>query len=53
MSEGFETKSAKVKESYRHQRKLIEIEYIRAIQQSLLEHLSDIKDPILEENKKY
>lgn len=53
MSEGFETKSAKAKESSRHQRKPIEIASIGAIQQSLVEHFSDIKDPRVERTKKH
>lgn len=53
MSEGFETKSTKAKESSRHQRKPIEIASIGAIQQSLVEHFSDIKDPRVERTKKH
>lgn len=53
MSEGFETKSAVAKESSRQQRKPIQIASIEAIQQSLVEHLSDIKDPRVERTKKH
>jgi hypothetical protein len=53
MSEGFETKSAQAKESSRPERKSTEIASIRAIQQSLVEHFSDIKDPRVERTKKH
>jgi len=45
MCEGFETKSAQAKESSRPGRKSTEIASIGAIQQSLVEHFSGIKDP--------
>lgn len=53
MSEGFETKSELAKESSPHQQKSTEIASIGAIQQSLVEHFSDIKDPRVERTKKH
>ena len=53
MSEGFKTKSAQAKESSRPGRKSTEIASIGAIQQSLVEHFSDIKDPRVERTKKH
>jgi len=53
MCEGFETKSAQAKESSRPGRKSTEIASIGAIQQSLVEHFSGIKDPRVERTKKH
>ncbi|HEY9844751.1 MAG TPA: ISAs1 family transposase, partial [Candidatus Caenarcaniphilales bacterium] len=53
MSEGFETKSADPIENSRRQRKPIEVADIGSIQQSLIEHFSDIKDPRVERTKKH
>jgi predicted transposase YbfD/YdcC len=53
MSEGFKTKSAPAKESSRPGRKSTEIASIGTIQQSLVEHFSDIKDPRVERTKKH
>jgi hypothetical protein len=53
MSEGFKTKSAQAKKSDRHQRKPKEVASIGAIQQSLVEHFEDIKDPRIERTKKH
>jgi predicted transposase YbfD/YdcC len=53
MSEGFETKSADADENYRRQRKPTEVADIEYIQQSLVEHFSDIKDPRVERTKKH
>jgi len=52
MCEGFETKSAQA-ESSRPGRKSTEIASIGAIQQSLVEHFSGIKDPRVERTKKH
>jgi hypothetical protein len=51
MSEGFKTKSAQAKKSDRHQRKPKEVASIGAIQQSLVEHFEDIKDPRIERTR--
>jgi hypothetical protein len=53
MSEGFGTKSADANENSRRQRKLAEVADIGYIQQSLVEHFSDIKDPRVERTKKH
>lgn len=53
MPESFETKSAKAKISSRHQQKSTEIASISAIQHSLVEHFSEIKDPRVEQTKKH
>ncbi len=45
MSQGFETKSADAIQNSRGQRKPKEIADIASIQQSLVEHFADIKDP--------
>jgi hypothetical protein len=51
MSEGFETKSAN--ENSCRQRKSTAVADIGYIQQSLVEHFSDIKDPRVERTKKH
>jgi predicted transposase YbfD/YdcC len=53
MSEGFETKSTDTAKNTRRQQKLREIADIGSIQQSLVEHFSDIKDPRVERTKKH
>jgi predicted transposase YbfD/YdcC len=53
MSQGFETKSADGLQNARSQRKLKEIEDISSIQQSLVEHFGDIKDPRVDRTKKH
>jgi len=53
MSEGFETKFADAGKNYRRQRKPTEVADIGCIQQSLVEHFSDIKDPRVERTKKH
>jgi predicted transposase YbfD/YdcC len=53
MSEGFKTKSAPAFISSRPGRKSTEIASIGTIQQSLVEHFSDIKDPRVERTKKH
>lgn len=52
MSEGFETKSADTVKNTRPQPKSREIAEIGRIQQSLVEHFSDIKDCLVERTKK-
>jgi|SRR6476620_3262776 len=53
MSEGFDTKSAEAKKSFLPQRKPTEVASIGAIQQNLVEHFGDIKDPRVERTKKH
>ncbi len=53
MSQGFETKSADAVKNSRGQRQLKEIVDIGSIQQSLVEHFADIKDPRVERTKKH
>lgn len=53
MSSGFETQSAQANKHNRHQRKPKEVAFIEAIQQSLIEHFGDIKDPRVERTKKH
>ena len=53
MSQGFETKSADAIQNSRGQRKPKEIPDIASIQQSLVEHFADIKDPRVERTKKH
>lgn len=53
MSEGFEIKSADAGKNSPRQRKPIEVADIGCIQQSLVEHFSDIKDPRVERTKKH
>jgi hypothetical protein len=53
MSQGFKTKSADRLQNARSQRKLKEIEDIGSIQQSLVEHFGDIKDPRVDRTKKH
>ena len=48
MSEGFDTKSAEAQTTFLPQRKPTEVASIEAIQQSLVEHFGDIKDPRVE-----
>ena len=49
MSEGFESKStADAKKSFRTQKKPTEVADIGCIQQSLVKHFRDIKDPRVE-----
>jgi hypothetical protein len=48
MSQGFETKSADRVQNAREERKSKEIADIGSIQQSLVEHFGDIKDPRVE-----
>jgi predicted transposase YbfD/YdcC len=53
MSQGFETKSADGLQNTRSHRKSKEIADIASIQQSLVEHFGDIKDPRVERTKKH
>lgn len=53
MSQGFESKSADARQNSRGQRKSKEIADIGSIQQSLVEHFGDIKDPRVERTKKH
>lgn len=53
MSEEFNTKSAEAKKSFFPQIKFTEVASIGAIQQSLVEHFGDIKDPRVERTKKH
>lgn len=53
MSQGFETKSADEKKKSSGQRQPKEIADISSIQQSLVEHFADIKDPRVERTKKH
>ncbi len=53
MSQGFETKSADELQNARSQRKSKEIADIGSIQQSLMEHFGDIKDPRVDRTKKH
>lgn len=53
MSEGFKTKSADTVKNTRHKPKSREIADIGSIQQSLVEHFSDIKDKRVERTKKH
>jgi hypothetical protein len=53
MSQGFETKSADAVKNSRGQRQPKEIADIGSIQQSLVEHFADIKDPRVERTKKH
>lgn len=53
MSAGFETKSSKAKKSNCHQPKPEQVALIEAIQRSLVENFSDIKDPRVERTKKH
>lgn len=53
MSQGFETKSADALQNTRTQRKSKEIVDIASIQQNLVEHFADIKDPRVERTKKH
>ena len=53
MSQGFGIESAEGLKSDRHQRKPTEVPDIGAIQQSLVQHFGDIKDPRAERTKKH
>ncbi len=53
MSQGFETKSADAVKNFRGHRQLKEIVDIGSIQQSLVEHFAQIKDPRVERTKKH
>lgn len=53
MSQGFEIESADAKKSSCNQRKPRVVADIGCIQQSLVEHFSDIKDPRVERTKKH
>jgi predicted transposase YbfD/YdcC len=53
MSEGFETQSGQANKTTRHQPKPREVVSIEAIQQSLVENFSDIKDKRVERTKKH
>lgn len=53
MSQGFEIESAKAKTSARQQPKLTALAEIGCIQQSLVQHFGDIKDPRVERTKKH
>ncbi len=58
MSQGFESQSAHTNKSSanknsRHQRKPNVVAEIEAIQQSLVKHFGDIKDPRVERTKKH
>jgi hypothetical protein len=53
MSQGFGIESADGKNSDHHQRKPTEVPEIGAIQQSLVQHFGDIKDPRAERTKKH
>lgn len=53
MSQGFKTKSADALQNARTQPKSKEIVDIASIQQNLVEHFADIKDPRVERTKKH
>ncbi len=53
MSQGFETKSADALKNSSGQRQPKEIADISSIQQNLVEHFADIKDPRVERTKKH
>lgn len=53
MSQGFETKSADATKNSGGQRQPIQVSDISSIQQSLVEHFCDIKDPRVERTKKH
>ena len=53
MSQGFGIESIDGNKSDRHQRKATEVAQIGYIQQSLVKHFSDIKDPRVERTKKH
>ena len=53
MSQGFEIKSVDAKKSSRTVRKPRDVAEIRDIQQSLVKHFGDIKDPRVERTKKH
>ncbi len=53
MSEGFATKSADAGKNSYNQPQPTEVAEIGCIQQSLVEHFSDIKDPRVERTKKH
>ena len=53
MSQGFETKSANALKNSSGQHQPKEIADISSIQQSLVEHFADIKDPRVERTKKH
>ena len=53
MSQGFENQSADANKSSRHHSKLAEAVEINEIQQSLVEHFGDIKDPRVDRTKKH
>ncbi|MEG3900355.1 ISAs1 family transposase [Microcoleus sp. SVA1_B6] len=53
MSQGFEIKSASAKKSFPSHPQLQEVAEIKAIQQSLVQHFADLKDPRVERTKKH
>ena len=53
MSQGFGSKSIDARKSSRSQRKSKEVASIGAIQQSLVKHFGDLKDPRVERTKKH
>ena len=53
MSQGFEIKSASRKKSFPSHPQLQEVGEIQAIQQSLVQHFADLKDPRVERTKKH
>ena len=53
MSQGFETKSADATKNAGGRRQPTQVADIGSIQQSLVEHFSDIKDPRVERTKKH
>ena len=53
MSQGFEIKSASAKKSFPSHPQLQEVAEIQAIQQSLVQHFADLKDPRVERTKKH
>ena len=53
MSQGFEMESGNAKNTSGNQRKRIEVPEIGAIQQSLVQHFGEMKDPRVERTKKH
>lgn len=53
MSQGFEIESVDANTTTQNQKKPIQVAEIKAIQQSLVKHFTDIKDPRVERTKKH